>query len=399
MTRALPLLLALLLTACGGGGELRIFPPNYQTLDAAALGLAIDERSPVHLVIARPAPGSSALEAILADEADLTLVENSTAFTPGVRAVLPAYESVLHLMVREEFEPIDPQQPLKGARIHISSNSSAGQAFVDVVTQRQGLTADDFILSPVMEPGQTDVVLYFGPIDPTNTSWYHPGYELIPLDSPINPQHQFYRDGVAYLVPNTEPKVIPGNTYDIPGNEEPLLTVAVDTLLVVRKDLPEDLVYVLTRTLIEHKPRFVAVAPHLFSGITESFDPLDLSFPLHNGARRYLNRDEPGLLERYAESINLLVYIAFLLLTGVLGLARWGARRKKGRVDEFYLRVLDIRRRANDGGREQLLAELDALEQEAFEALVAEKLAADESFRIFTDLLVRVRAELNGVPE
>jgi hypothetical protein len=188
--------------------------------------------------------------------------------------------------------------------------------------------------------------------------------------------------------------VIPARTYDIPGNENNLVTIGTDTLLVTRKDTPERVIYELTRTLLEQKPRLTAVAPQLFRDVNESFDPLDLSFPLHSGARRYINRDEPSLLERYAETINLLVYLTFLLLTGLLGLARWRSRRKKDRIDTFYRRVLAIRERAEGEDPERLLEELIALENEAFESLIAERLAANESFRIFTDLMTRTRAEL-----
>ena len=165
-------------------------------------------------------------------------------------------------------------------------------------------------------------------------------------------------------------------------------------LLVAHRDTSERAIYNMTRTLIEQKARFAAIAPNIFSWMSEDFDPLELNFPLHSGARRYLERDEPGFLERYAESLNFIVYLAFLLLTGVVALARWQARRKKNRVDTFYARVLEIRERAQHEPREQLIEELGNLEKEAFGLLIAERLAADESFRIFTELLGQVRNEL-----
>jgi len=201
---------------------------------------------------------------------------------------------------------------------------------------------------------------------------------------------------VPYLVRNMYSATIPASTYNIPGNDKDLRTIATDTLLVTRKDVPESVIYELTRTLLEQKPRFTAVAPQLFQGINESFDPLEFSFPLHSGARRYLARDEPGFLERYAELINMLVYVTFLVLTGLLALARWRMRRKKDRMDTFYQRVLAIRERAAGEDHAVLIAELYALEHEAFDSLIAERLAANESFRIFTDLMVRTRAELKS---
>ena len=144
---------------------------------------------------------------------------------------------------------------------------------------------------------------------------------------------------------------------------------------------------------------FAAVAPEMFSGIGENFDRYSLSFPLHSGARRYLARDEPSTLERYAETINMLVYLFFVLLTGGFGLARLLSRRKKDRIDKFYSKVMAIRMRAMDEPHASLLFELQQLELEAFESLISEKLAADESFRIFVELLTRAIAELDAKPQ
>ncbi len=101
-------------------------------------------------------------------------------------------------------------------------------------------------------------------------------------------------------------------------------------------------------------------------------------------------------MERYAETINLLVYMAFLLITGFIAFGRWRNHQKKDRIDVFYQRVFEIRDRIGQQSAEQLLAELDALEREAFDSLIREKLLADESFRIFTELLGRLRYDLQS---
>ncbi len=336
----------------------------------------------------------SALDALTNDVADLALVENSASFTPGVRAVLPVYQSVLHVIARKNFEPRDASQPLKGATIYIADHSGAGHKVIEIVAKRQGVTPDQikFVNSP--ESSDVDLILYFGPINPDNPSWYRPGYELISLAKRLSPDREFDRDGVGYIIPKMHAAVIPALTYDIPGNEEPIVTIAADTLLVAKSSVPVRLIYELTKTLIEQKPRFTAIAPHLFGDINESFDPLALSFPLHGGARYYLHRDEPGLLERYAESINLLVYMVFLLLSAGVAFARWRLHRKKDRIDTFYVRALGIQEQADGENTEELLTQLSALEQEAFKSLIDEKLSANESFRIFTDLLSRVRTDL-----
>ena len=101
------------------------------------------------------------------------------------------------------------------------------------------------------------------------------------------------------------------------------------------------------------------------------------------------------MLERYAESINLLAYLIFLLLSAAVAFTRWRAHAKKDRIDIFYTRALGIEEQADGSNHVDLLSQLRELEQEAFRSLIAEKLAANESFRIFIDLLQRIRADLS----
>ena len=379
--------------------KLRIYMPHHRGFNPESVQNIFAEQSRIEVVRASPEDELSPLEALANNKADIALLENSTAFVPGIRAVLPVYESVLHVLVRQDFAVVDSASPLREALIFVSNQSAAGHAFVDVIARRQGLTHLDYRKLTAPEPGEADIIIYVGPIDADHTPWYQPGYELVSPGERFNSHASGFDERVAYVAPGSKPKVIPAFTYNLPGNDKPLLTVAVETLLVTRKDTPESVIFELTETLLEQKPRFTAIAPRLFSGINESFDPLDLNFPLHPGARNYLDRNEPSLLERYAESINVLVYVAFLIITGFVGLARWRAHRKKDRIDIFYLKLLAVQERIGDESPSALLEELTGLEREAFSALIAERLAANESFRIFTDLLSRVRRELKSLQD
>jgi TRAP-type uncharacterized transport system substrate-binding protein len=368
----------------------------YQDFDPVAMREIFELRSGVHLVRVERRPGLSALEALATGEADLAVVENSASFVPGVRVVLPVYQSVMHLLARKDIsmQVRDLTRPLQGRTIYIANNSNAGHSVVRVIARRQGLEPGEFKIVEDLVPGETDFILFFGPINTDHTPWYSEGYSFISLDHQSSDQRKFSQEGIGYLIPQMDPMVIPARTYNLPGNEHPVLTVAVDSLLLTRKALPESQIYEVAKTFIEQKPRFTALAPQLFNGISDSFDPLELNFPLHSGTRRYLHRDEPSLLERYAETINMLMYVAFLLLTGLLAFARWRAQRKKDRIDTFYVRVLAVSERTVGEDQKTLLDELARIEKEAFESLIAEKLAANESFRIFTDLLARTRADI-----
>jgi TRAP-type uncharacterized transport system substrate-binding protein len=373
--------------------ELKLHALAHAAAEADALGPIFEQQSHLHITRAETNHTVSALEMLASGQVDLALVENSSPFQTGVRAVLPVYKSVLHLMVREGDDFSDPEQPLRGKKVYVTNGSPAGVAFTRMAAERQRLDPHEYQIVTELAPGEPDIIVYFGPINTRNPSWYVPGYRLHSLDFDDSERAMSSR-AISYMMPQMQPKIIPARTYDLPGNEKGLHTVAVDALLATRKGVSENAIYELARTLLEQKPRFVAVSPEIFSGIREDFDPLALNFPLHAGSRRYLARDEPSALERYAESINLLVYLVFLVLTGLVGLTRWHARRKKDRIDGFYSRILDIRLRAASEPPEELLHELQQLELEAFQSLTGEKLAADESFRIFIELLTRAMADI-----
>ncbi|MEP5765842.1 MAG: TAXI family TRAP transporter solute-binding subunit [Halieaceae bacterium] len=379
--------------------ELRVLKLNYQNVSPQAMQAVFEQRSGVRLIGVTAQPGTGAIDMLTSGEADLAFVENSTPFAPGVRAVLPVYKSVLHVLMSDDFLPGNVQQPLQGSRVYLANRSNAARTLIEVLSRRQHLQPGDFELLTEDPGSEADFIIYFGPLTSEVPPWYRPGYTLVAVNKLLRARGVDNNTALGPVAGQMTNSRIPALTYDIPGNTESLPTLAVDTLLVTRKDIPENLIYLVTETFIEQKPRLAAVAPSLFSHVTESFDAMELSFPLHRGARRYLERDEPNLLERYAESINLLVYLVFLLLTGGVALARWRAHGKKDRIDTFYRRVLGVRERAGAEDSKLLLQELRSLEEEAFSSLIDEKLAANESFRIFTDLMGRTRRELESISE
>ena len=394
---SLLLIAALLVSACGyPGATLRMMITDYRQFEPEALQAVIEEQSSIRFELADVPLDRKPLEALTLNEADLALVENNVAFARGMRAILPVFESVLHLAGRDAYFSEAPGKTLSGAHFYIANRSSAGETFVKLVMHREGYSPDQYKISSTFEVGVTDFIVYFGPINPNNTSWLRQGFSLMSLDDQLNPRRKFYEEGIGYSAPGMKPMMIPALTYDAPGNEEALLTVAVDTLLVTRKEVSESAVYELTKTFLEQKPRLTAIAPHLFSGINESFDPLNLNFPLHPGARSYLERDDPSFIERYAETINMLVYITFLLISAFLAFARWREQKKKDRVDVFYERVFEIRDGTSHLDAEERLNILNTIEREAFQSLIKEKLSANESFRIFTDLLAQTRDDIRN---
>lgn len=374
---------------------LYLHPPDSQQLDFAALSEIIELETGITLR-ADPSDeaGDDPIASILDRSADLAVVENTLPFVDGVRTVLPLYQGVVHFSSNLKFDHQAFIDEGRRPRVEIVDNSYTAGLVADLIAERANYQGSRFLRWREGDPGEPDFQLYVGPINPQNTTWFRDGFTLVPIGAIDVAGAEFYLEGVKYLVPQLKTTRIPALTYSLPGNEQGIDALAVDMLLVARRSVEPSVIYSLVSTVLEEKARFAAVEPALFRWVSSRFENDGLAFPLHRGARRYLERDEPGFLERYAETLNFLVYLVVLLLSGLVALGRWRARRRKDRIDGFYLRALELRRQVGEVESQALLAELDALETEAFDGLVAERLAADDSFRIFTELTNGLRREL-----
>jgi hypothetical protein len=203
-------------------------------------------------------------------------------------------------------------------------------------------------------------------------------------------------DGFCMSYQGARPFIIPKGTF---GNAPaaPVLTVAIDAVLLARTDLDEDLVYQLVKSLLENQQTLARANP-LLRETDEQFDKSSLSYPLHPGAMRYYDRNEPTFIERYVDLIGVGISLSIGLAGAISGFVRWNNRRRKNRIDRYYVEVLAI-----EGSIEGLttieecsraIAALLDLRRAAFRQLIDEKLAADESFRIFIALVDDVEARI-----
>ncbi len=376
---------------------LRLHPPDSQQLNFAALSAIATEESGVSLQPdSSDVKGDDPVESLLDGSAQLAIVENTRGFEAGLRSILPLYQSVVHLAVRKDLRIDEFDASGKTLSLQIVDNSHTARIVLRLLFERAEELPERYELWEPGDAGAPDVLFYVGPINPRNTAWFPDGFTLVPLSRFDAAGAEFYIDGISFLVPQLSSTRIPALTYSLPGNEVGIDALAVDMVLVAHKSADETAIYQLTRVLMEQKQRFAAVEPTLFRWMGSDFNARDLTYPLHRGARQYFERDEPGFLERYAESLNFLVYLVVLLFTGALAFGRWRARRRKDRIDGFYLRVLNLRRGAGFEDPRQMLTELEQIEDDAFTGLINERLAADDSFRIFTELAEGLRVELKA---
>lgn len=404
-----PLLMAALLAGCGQPrNELRLVTPRL-AIDreiAEQFAALLDEQSSVEVrLVPSHDINMTALDVLEAGHADIALASNNEDYRRAIATVLPLYSNVLHILYRKELE-IDDARSLAGvSSVFAGPPGSPSRVMIERIAPREGFDASEinFVTGAVT---CADVYVVFAPIMDDFEERFGEfdcgKYELMKLADPDDLGKGARVESAALLNPSVRPFVIPTETYGRELTPEPVVTLAVDKLLVARDDVPEPVIYDLASEVIRLKPALAAIRPALFARLTDNFDLTGSTFVIHRGARAFIERDEPSVYERYSGIAEVAVTLMIGLLSGSFAVVRIYKIRRKNRIDTFYSDAMSIRDRAQASAdmnaREAAVADLRELQNSAFRLLVDEKLAADESFRIFITLSNDIADELSQPP-
>ena len=396
---------AALLVACDSGPtELRLVAPSSQLDLEIAQNLAglLDRGSEFRLdVTTVQHPGEAALDMLLAGEADIALVSNYLPYREGIATVMPVYPSVLHIAYRDGRDPSNGYTLLKDATIYAGAEGSASRLIFERISESIGLSDDAFSYVDRIEEtasASPDIAIVFAPISPQRIAELE-GYELFSFGSPADIGAGSVIDAAALLNPPLRPFVIPAGTYGA-VNTGPVVTVAVDKILVVRNDLDASIVYDLINTIHRLRPALSASRPGLFEQLGENLDVSKSTFVLHTGTQDFLQREEPTVYERYSGVAEVVVTLMIALASATLAGFRILKMRRKNRIDEYYSAAINIRNSISESStadeRAVAAEKIMELQNTAFDQLVDEKLSADESFRIFITLSNDVLDQLDA---
>jgi TRAP-type uncharacterized transport system substrate-binding protein len=408
MKRRFGFLLAcsMLLSACSERGQtFRLLEPA-QPFDleiARELAAVFEQNSRYRIeLVPVPAGAEPALDALEAGYADLALTSNAQPYRQGITTVMPLYPTVLHILYRRDREADTPAELLRGASVNAGPVGSASRQLLGELLQSLELSEDEVRFQD--DPGELpDVNVLYLPIFPERMrsilqEFGAVGtYRFASFGKPEDIGTGSVIDRAVLLNPRLSPFVVPVETYgDIP--EEPVVTVAVDKLLVSRPGLDDAVVYDLIGEIRRLQPAFAAKHPLLFRQLSEEFDASGSTFVLHPGAQAFTDRDVPTFYERYSGVAEVLVTLVIGLVSGTYAVIQIYNRRRKNRIDGFYADVMAIRDSINERSsvteKEAAIEQVKELQNRAFEMLISEKLAADESFRIFVTLSNDIIAQL-----
>jgi hypothetical protein len=254
-------------------------------------------------------------------------------------------------------------------------------------TSRTGLEPADFAYVNNVDE-RPEVFVVFAPISPDRLAEFS-DIRLVSMGSPDDIGTGSSIDAATLLNPQLIPFVIPVGTYG-DATPTPILTLAVDMMLVARSDLAASVVYDLVGELGRLRPALASQRPGLFQRLSDDVNPGNSTFVLHPGLVAYLDRNEPSVYERYSGVAEVSVTVIIALFSAIFAGVRIHHMRRKNRIDAFYTDVIAIRSGLDDSStnddRTAAAQKIRELQNTAFKLLVDEKLSADESFRIFISL-------------
>lgn len=392
------LLLAVLVSGCERGPVRLILaypssPIDQDVADSLTELFSRDSRIRFDLTKSRMQE-EAAIEALLAGTADVALISNNMPYRDGIMTVIPLYPIILHIGQTGEKEFDDLADLIRGSSVFAGPEGSASRVMFEQSIMRLNLQDDEF--SFVENRQRPDLIVVFVPIQTSGLRGIT-SLRLIGMGSPESVGKGSIVDAATLLNPYLRPFIIPAGTYG-DATPEPVLTLAVDKLLVARRGLDSSVIYDLVNELVRLKPALSAQRPGLFQNMTGDFDASSSTFVIHPGAQAYLQRDAPSVYERYSGIAEVGVTILIALISAGYGGLRLFRMRRKNRIDTFYSQTIKLRNSVtgdtSDDERRDVVARVRDLQNTAFEMLVDEKLAANESFRIFITLSNDVLAEL-----
>ena len=348
--------------------------------------------------------------------ADLALVQNDIQATAEIRSITAIHPELLHFLCHKDSR-IQTLHDLSGKKVAVGLKGSGTERFTMELLGYFGIDSSTFQLIhlPINEAanqlvaGELSAILYLTGLGnsavikaigsgnvrfaqlalPPNSgtptaTWYDANLWAETLSS-----------GFKIHYPHVSPHTIPLMAYrgadSQPGHpHQPIATVGVKAVLVCHNKLPDELAETIARTIFEH--RAVLSQKHIaFSNLNEKSSTTHLQFPLHPGAEQFFQRKEPGFFAKYVEVLGFALTLSLIIWSVLVSAQRWYVQRRKNRIDTYYQAIDDVVHRLHDGTDLDEIAELEAelliIRQRASNELVNEKLAANESFIIYQNML------------
>ena len=328
---------------------------------------------------------------------DAAIIGEPLTPNSNLHMLMPVLPRVLHVLHHKSMGTPTLNELLLAPSIFAGSPNSMSRAIFSALADHhhiEGVNSRLLDLPWVAAPGDPPQVFFiFGGLLSIEARQGFTDYEVFSFNesSASSPQ------ALALLFPNLRPFSLPAGIYpDLTSHE--IDTLAVETLLVVRPDFDDELAYELNLMLHEQSQPLENAYALSRDSLTEPMQDSVHTLAIHSGSRRYIDKDAPSLLERYAEVFALIATVALGLGTILTGWIRYTRQRRKDRLDEYFLRLHALRDVLHtDGAEQHHREEVAQMEAEVLQLLVEERLAVDSALVSFFLMSESVRRDVKTV--
>jgi hypothetical protein len=213
----------------------------------------------------------------------------------GLRAVFSVHAEPFTVVARAD-SGIETFDDLKGKRVNVGNPGSGQRSTMEVLMDAKGWTMDDFALASELKSAEQAQALCDNKIDAMVFTVGHPSGSIqeatTTCDTKLIPVSGAEVDQLVEQNPYYAKAVIPGGMYQ--GTDEDVETFGVKATFVTSADVPEEVVYAVTKAVFENFEDFKKLHPAFATLQKEDMVTQALSAPLHPGAEKYYK--EAGLI-------------------------------------------------------------------------------------------------------
>lgn len=341
--------------------------------------------------------------------ADFALVQNDVQLSPeatdSIRIVLSVYPQILFVIHRKDVHEKSLRALFNGRRIGVGPHASGVHTFVQEMMR---VFKIDAAKSQLVYSAYDDNYLR----DSIDVSVSLTGFNaqriermlttqegaLWSFDAVSNLGKGSAADAFTLQYPYARPFIVPRGLYQS-APEEPALTLAIDNILVARADMDQVIVFDIVSAILNNKGR-LAARNTLCNSILTPEDNRVSRFAVHDGVHQYVDRDKPGVIERHSELLQVLLAIAGVLGSLIIGWFQYIGWKRNRLMEKYSTRLFDIQRRLEFtyDDPERLLtieADLKSLWKESIQAVRERKLSINEHYMPFQKELKAAEDELH----
>lgn len=311
---------------------------------ASAIARVVEQRFPRMEIEVFETHGSAENVRLLeGGHADFASMQSDVPSDGSVHAVASLYFDAYQLVVAEDSDIHEPAD-LGGHSVAIGPRGSGHYESFWFLVEHYGLAPADLVALP-MSPGAANFAMRHGQVDAIfrvhalgNENLRELTNELpvrlVPIDQ---------ASALALKHPAVSSGRIPRGSYrgdpPIPANDQP--TVMVERLLVARAGLDATVVKDFTRALFEE--RSTLIAENALAGYIAAPDAEGkLALPVHEGARRYYDREKPSFWQKNTRILAPSLYVVVITSSAFFALRARMKRRRRVRMSHLNLDLMDI---------------------------------------------------------